>query len=52
MPDGCQRKSTDAAKWVEKKVQIARAHLSCFIRIFSDFSAGLEVVNWVPVVDL
>lgn len=55
MPDGCQRKSTDAAKWVEKKSsQIAKAHLSCFIRVFfffSVFSAGLEDV-WEPVVDL
>lgn len=53
MPDGCQRKteckkSTDAAKWVEKKSsQIAKAHLSCFVRVFSVFSAGLEVVNWM-----
>lgn len=38
MPDGCQRKSTDAAKWVEKKSsQIAKAHLSCFIRVFFCF---------------
>ncbi len=58
MPDGCQRKteykkSTDAAKRAGKKtLLIAKAHLSCFIRFFSAFSAGLEVVNWMPVVDL
>lgn len=49
MPDGCQRKteckkSTDAAKREERKktLLIAKAHLSCFIRVFS---AALEVVN-------